>query len=346
MSSPAQVQCENAIIAANNLPSGRAWKKAVNELNGLNMFEILLTLDRLDPSVLDEIPKQSEEFFTKKPKEKRLWSEPEADHWPGSYKRILFAYDAVKLRGVPNQLPADLPVDQVQTARLFFSKGIGEVTNHKGMIVDLFADLGRSADPKKKLLYQSALAPENNDTSIPFGARREIWDKTLKNQPIKESIRGMDCGTHAKNFVVKAFGKAYGLSLRNIYYKPAISGKKADLKMKPDIVRSGVIEIRRLLMSKTAIIVRAVHTDGFSFPIIRDSSFTHFLIIVGYGGNRFLCLDPWPGGSRLTYTSGLLGDVNSAFMGILEYFPSFDQIRTPSEFTPHQAHDYIVIQGP
>jgi len=232
---------------------------------------------------------------------------------------------------------------QMKAMLLFSIQDIGKITNHKGMSVDLFADLGRSTDLGKRLIYQSALAPENNDTS----AGREQWDKTLKNQPIKESIARMDCGTHATSFVVKAFGKAYLLSLRNPYYKPATSDKKADLKMKPDIVQSGVTEIRRLLSSKTAIIVRAVHSDGFSFPVIRDSSFTHFLIIVGYGSNnKFLCLDPWPGGSRLTYTSGLFGDVKSAFMGILEYFPSSGQIRTPSEHTPHQSHDYIVIQGP
>ena len=82
--------------------------------------------------------------------------------------------------------------------------------------------------------------------------------------------------------------------------------------------------------------------------MINPTGHTHFLSIVGYGQRngklRFLCLDPWPGGSALTYTSGIFGNVNSKFMGVLEYHG--DIVDTPASVSFGQGHDYLVVAGP
>jgi hypothetical protein len=94
--------------------------------------------------------------------------------------------------------------------------------------------------------------------------------------------------------------------------------------------------------------VFVVHHDGFSVTggVIQQTGKTHFLTIIGCdsGGKEFIVTDPWPGGSRLMYTSGILGTVDSAFMGKLHYDPGANQMFTPAG--GRGAHDYIVLTGP
>jgi hypothetical protein len=52
--------------------------------------------------------------------------------------------------------------------------------------------------------------------------------------------------------------------------------------------------------------------------------------------------DPWPGGSRSIYTSGIFGNVDCPFMGRLKYYG--DQLAThPND---RGAHQYLVLKGP
>jgi len=55
--------------------------------------------------------------------------------------------------------------------------------------------------------------------------------------------------------------------------------------------------------------------------------------------------DPWPGGSKMIYKSGIFGDVSSAFMSLLKNFGVRTGIRT-SEETQRGVHDYRVLSGP
>jgi hypothetical protein len=215
---------------------------------------------------------------------------------------------------------------------------VGTVTNHNGMAVDLFAEyLGRSSEPKKLQVYQSALAWYNN--ALPD---RKDWGR-LK-QPLKQDTRPghYDCGTALVRFAWKYFGKSHTSdTYGQAYYEPPKSNKMADLKINAGKMAKAVAKIANLLDNGTAVRVFAVHDDGFTIPVITNTAVTHFLNIIGYGAdNKFLYIDPWPGGSNLAYTSGIFGTVHSAFMGMLQY--RNDRL----ENITHGAHRYLVIAGP
>ena len=115
-------------------------------------------------------------------------------------------------------------------------------------------------------------------------------------------------------------------------------------------LQQGVEKIRSLLNNKTPVRVFVSH----HYPVtvtggrVQTSNRTHYLSIIGHGmvdgKPTFLCIDPWPGGSKLTYKSGIFGNVNSVFMGLLEF--SNNALSTPVSASGQQAHDYLVLAGP
>jgi hypothetical protein len=83
--------------------NARDWNGAFNNLNGLNMYEMLRALASLQPPLLDQLLKQSTDFW-------------ESVNMP----RIAFAATVVRQRKIPAQVPGDLlATGQVQDAKNF-----------------------------------------------------------------------------------------------------------------------------------------------------------------------------------------------------------------------------------
>ena len=229
---------------------------------------------------------------------------------------------------------------------------VGKVTNHNGMIHDMIADLGRSNSAQKVLVYQKILSDKNNAVGD-----RKTWDKLLKDQPLKQITdpdhpAQWNCGAALDKFGNDFFGAKHQTVGNVDYYAPmAKNGKNlkmSDIAFLDDVVADGARRIKNLLSEGTATRVFVVHHDGFSTNAlgrIKPSGKTHYLTIVGCNedATSFLAVDPWPNGSKLMYTSGLLGTIDSAFMGRLERSTRGGTLFTPAG--QRGGHDYQVLSG-
>src|SRR6266498_999705 len=85
------------------------WNGAFTSLNGLNMYEMLNALASLQSSVLNDLLKESSNFW-----------------YPVNMPRIAFAATVVKQNRIPDQIPGDLTeTGQVQDAKKFLMKNNG-----------------------------------------------------------------------------------------------------------------------------------------------------------------------------------------------------------------------------
>lgn len=224
---------------------------------------------------------------------------------------------------------------------------VGKVTNHADFTVDLFAELlGRSEDPRKLKVYQRALDFRNND--VP--SDRASWDSRLADQPLKQitnpaTPQKWNCGGALQDFGTRYFGKISS-GEPTLYYDRPKSGSEADLRAAINTVRlqKGVEKIRALLHKKTPVRVFVAHHYPVSVSQgrVTPTGYTHYLTIIGYKEEKFLCIDPWPGGMRLDYQSGIFGTCRSAFMGMLR----FDGRTLESPPMHAGVHNYLVIAGP
>lgn len=240
---------------------------------------------------------------------------------------------------------------------------IGALTRHSGMSVDLFADvLGDSNDAQKLLVYLQSLKAANNDVSrivdASGGLEMRDLETALADQPLKQksdlSKPGeFDCGNALKRFGMANFGADHFVTEKDIYYAPfakkaqSFTVKKSQIKINVDRLNRGMNSIRALLDKKTAVRVFVAHSEPLTVvnSLIAARGTTHYLTIIGYGGgNKFLYLDPWPGGSNLTYAGGILGDAFCNFMGVLELKDG--QLVNTSGGSHTGAHGYIVLAGP
>jgi len=230
---------------------------------------------------------------------------------------------------------------------------VGPVRNHGGFIHDLVADLlGRSEDPVKLWVYTRILAKENNVVGD-----WASWDSVLKDQPLKQITdpahpANWNCGAALNKFGNDFFGARHFTIGDKFYYKPfgpkVSSANKSDIKFDGPVVTKGIKSIKSSLSKGVAVRVFVVHHEPFTVGggRVKASGNTHYLTIVGCddAGENFLVTDPWPSGSKLTYTSGIFGDVDSAFMGLLKYSSRWDLIFTP--VGQRGGHDYWVLTGP
>jgi hypothetical protein len=232
----------------------------------------------------------------------------------------------------------------------YMAMTIGGVTNQTGRggayWYDLIATLlGRSEDPVKLFVYQRILSIKNN--TLPDSSQ---WQKLLADQPLKQNTdmdhpSNWNCGTAASMFGNSFFGKSHFGEATTRLYNPPKSDRMADLTFNADVVRSSLNRLNQLLAKGIAVRVFAAHDDGFKIVngVIQATGKTHFLTIVGGGpGDEYLTTDPWPGGSRSMYTSGILGNVDCAFMGRLKF--TGDQLATHQD--DRGVHNYKVLTGP
>jgi hypothetical protein len=119
-----------------------------------------------------------------------------------------------------------------------------------------------------------------------------------------------------------------------------------DLRFNPTLVEHGIQKIQLHLRRGTPVRVWLIHHDGFSHPVIRGDTRTHYLTIVGFSANKFLYLDPWPNGSRLDYQGGMYPKKRIAFMGELTFDRSQLELGIFSPDLAPGLHNYKVIAGP
>lgn len=233
---------------------------------------------------------------------------------------------------------------------------VGRVTNHDGFKHDLIADLlGRSEDPVKLWVYQRILAADNNKTGLQW----KDWDKLLADQPLKQITdpnhpNKWNCGAALNQFGVSRFGGDHYRAFSMPYYKPfrpkTTPARVADIQFDEEKLRRGIQKIRELLEKKIAVTVFVAHNDGFTTRdgIIQQSGNTHFVTIFGCdnAGENFLITDPWPGGSKLLYKSGIFGDVESLFMGRLKVFNQGRLIVASPTNNHGSRHNYVLLTGP
>jgi hypothetical protein len=256
------------------------------------------------------------------------------------------------LEAIPKSKGQDTLLDMANTTYEELGITVGIVTNHGNFRYDLLADLlGRSEDPVKLWAYQRILAKENNVVSD-----RDKWSEVLKDQPLKQKTEGtLDCGTACDRFGNRFYGrKHYHVGAQSPYYRPFWKtgmgvGKKDQIDIDADAQKRGVTEITRLLGKGEAVVVFVVHHDGFNVDRsgkILVSGETHWLTIVGCDAlsSNFLYTDPWPYGSFLSYNSGIFGDVNSQFMGILTFNKDSNQVVTPNGSAG--GFKYLLLSGP
>ena len=112
--------------------------------------------------------------------------------------------------------------------------------------------------------------------------------------------------------------------------------------------RSGARRAREKLRNGNVITCFVGHNKDMSVKdgVILQSDNAHFLTLFGCSddGQKFIFFDPWPRGSKLRYTSGIGGDVNSIFMGMLEFHEDEGKIRSPNSVPGD--HHYVILDGP
>jgi hypothetical protein len=102
----------------------RDWKVAYDECNGLNMTDMLDSLQAIGLSLLRDMRAQMPIY--------NVWGGP-------GMPRIQFAMDVVEFRKIPADIPSDLPPQQVQDAKNFLSHNSGRaVADLKRIRIGLF----------------------------------------------------------------------------------------------------------------------------------------------------------------------------------------------------------------
>lgn len=202
---------------------------------------------------------------------------------------------------------------------------VGIIKNHTGMEVDLLAELiGRSNDAKKNLIYQMILDGDYN------GFRGDMFKFHPYNQEglkpdgsPKRQGDALRCGTEMEEFGASFMGGA------SLNYYP-IHKPRPDLANKGTVSRtvlqydSGTLDravtaIKNLLKKKKPVRVVVVDQPNITFAYNGAINNQHFVMIVGFGGDSFLYIDPWPTGSKLKYLGGIDGNYQTMFMGIFKY---------------------------
>ncbi|QCI63443.1 C39 family peptidase [Phreatobacter stygius] len=205
----------------------------------------------------------------------------------------------------------------------------GEPVNQLGYTVDLIAQLAANGSAKQVYLYSRILSDPSDSTHI-------LSQNTTAGQ--------YNCGDVAAGYGTKIFTKPTHTAYFT-YYLPPQSDKMADLRFNANRLKLGIAKIKTMLDKGTPVRVWLIHHDGFK-PIIQGDTRTHFLTIVGYSATKFLCLDPWPGGSELDYQGGMYAKTRNAFMGELEFDPVRLELGIGSPAGSLGAHSYKVIAGP
>jgi len=205
----------------------------------------------------------------------------------------------------------------------------GTPQRQPGYTIDLLADLAISGNATDIDMYSKIINGPCDNTHV-----------------LSQDTRSghFNCGDVANSYGPKIFKKPTSISAF-VYYKSGTSDKLVDLRFDEKRVEAGIHKIKALLNKGTPVRVYLVHHDGFKFPIANDWR-SHFLTIIGYAGNSFLYLDPWPSGSKLRYNGGVFPEMWNCFIGELTWDPSHLDLGIGSPAGAAGLHTYRVIAGP
>lgn len=202
---------------------------------------------------------------------------------------------------------------------------------HAGYSVDLLSTIPQSGRSDQILLYSKIIKGPRDKSSM------------LSQDP---DAPVLDCGDVAASYGKKLFGKETNKEWI-AFYKPPKNALRDDLRFDKQQVQHKISRIRALLDSGIAVRVWVIDKDGFSIPFIQsDANTTHFLTIIGYGQNKFMYIDPWPGGSRMEYDGGMYDKRVVNFIGELIYDPMDLEKGIKSPQTVGGIMHYTVVAGP
>jgi len=292
------------------------------------------------------------------------WAKIVDKMFDAKHPRVQFTIEAV-----PNASGITYIWDTGGTDNDILSLRVGNVLNHTGMKFDLIADLGRSENPFNVWVYRRIFDPANNDLGNKT-VRQEIfkdWQDRLADQPLKQNTDPKDsskwnCGAFIDSFNRASFGSSHDVWGMRDYIKPMKKNGSGllikSIEFLNDEIKAGARRMKNALAQGTATVLFVVHDDKFATDQnghIRASNLTHFVSVVGCNeaGTEFLVLDPWPGGMRLRYRSGIFdsqGGALSNFMGTLRLGLRWGDLDSKGEIlaTPQPksgSHEYFVVKG-
>jgi hypothetical protein len=182
----------------------------------------------------------------------------------------------------------------------------GDFKNHKGMVKDLLADVGRSSNPYLLYLLQRLL---HNHYSNLFNQ--------FNDASVAKHQSPLACGK-----VAKAGGEAmisrvisHSYEKDSSYHQPLRKvTSRNDVKYDPDVLLKATRTIAGHVMSGHPVLVGCVYEPKTSMlkdghlQATRDGG--HSVLIVGCNEAKteFLYVDPFPGGSNLQYTGGIASE--------------------------------------
>lgn len=211
----------------------------------------------------------------------------------------------------------------------------GKPKRHDGYTVDFLHDLAASGNAKDIDVYNDIVTGTiTSENKIKEGHR--LSQNTTAGK--------YNCGDTAASYGTKIFSKPTYTNYFT-YYNPPVSDKMDDLAFDPKRMSMAISKIKGHLNAGTPVRVWLIHHDGFKKKIEGDTR-THFLTIIGYSDNRFLTIDPWPGGSMMLYDGGVWPAQWNGYLGELTYDAAHLEKGIHNRTLKKGAHDYIVIAGP
>jgi hypothetical protein len=189
----------------------------------------------------------------------------------------------------------------------------GDFKNHPGMDIDLLAKLCRAGDALNLLRVQQLL----------YNQEGNIFNQ--KSRANLHKFGRMMCGAVAKGRAIELFGDVNVLDYTHPYHEPLgrgpVSGR-FDVKYRSDIITKVRLKIVSLLGRGTPVRVGVLDSPVGMMPhdhsLIAWETGGHTVVIVGCDneGMNFMYVDPWFGGSKMTYAGGIMPPLECKSMGV------------------------------
>jgi len=189
----------------------------------------------------------------------------------------------------------------------------GDFKNQPGMDIDLLANLCRAGDALKLLRVQQLL----------YNQEENVFNQ--KSRANLHKFGSMMCGAVAKGRAIELFGDVNVLDYTHPYHEPLGASPVAsrfEVKYREDIITKVRNKIVSLLSKGTPVRVGVLDSPVGMTPhhhnLIAWEAGGHTVVIVGCdnGGMNFMYVDPWYGGSKMTYAGGIEPPVECQSMGI------------------------------
>jgi hypothetical protein len=199
--------------------------------------------------------------------------------------------------------------------KMYMGGFAGEFKNQPGMDIDLLAKLCRAGDALKILRVQQLLSNQ----------RENIFNQ--KSHANVQKYGNMMCGAVAKGRAIELFGDVSTLAYQHPYHEPLGTdhvSSRTQVKYRSAIITKARHKIVSLLAKGTPVRVGVLDSPvgmmTHNHRLIAWESGGHTVVIVGCDnvGMNFMYVDPWLGGSVMTYAGGIMGPAKCRSMGIFQ----------------------------